>query len=298
MARVMTAAWPVPELLLLGVAAIWGASYSAVKYATLHLPVLEFLSLRFALTLLLLLPALWPLLRPGGLKQVGVGALLGLNLLAIFLCETFGVTLTSAAHAAFLVSLSVPFTPLLQWWLLRQPPSPATLWATAASLLGAVLLAWQPGLAAFKLGMGELLMVAAALLRALMVCMTRRLNENQQIPALTLTALQAAMIALGASGLSWAATGSTTTPLPESSGFWWVMGFLVLCCTVFAFFAQNYAASRASPSRVSLLMASEPVFGALVAVLWLGEVLSPLGWLGGLLIVGAALFMLRPEPAR
>ena len=52
MARVMTAAWPVPELLLLGVAAIWGASYSAVKYATLHLPVLEFLSLRFALTLL------------------------------------------------------------------------------------------------------------------------------------------------------------------------------------------------------------------------------------------------------
>ncbi|CAM3819134.1 hypothetical protein POHY109586_23530 [Polaromonas hydrogenivorans] len=59
---------------------------------------------------------------------------------------------------------------------------------------------------------------------------------------------------------------------------------------MFAFFAQNWALQRTSPSRVALLTSSEPAFGALFAVLWLGEGLSITGWLGGGLIVVAALW--------
>ncbi|MCY1530966.1 EamA-like transporter family protein [compost metagenome] len=74
------------------------------------------------------------------------------------------------------------------------------------------------------------------------------------------------------------------------------MAYLVLLCTVFAFFAQNHAASRSSPSRVSLLMGSEPVFGTAIAALGLGERIGAWGWAGGLLIVGAALWVsLAPE---
>jgi drug/metabolite transporter (DMT)-like permease len=67
-----------------------------------------------------------------------------------------------------------------------------------------------------------------------------------------------------------------------------VITWLVLACTVFAFFVQNYAAVRSAPSRVALLMGSEPLFGALFASLWLGERLSALGWVGGALIVVSA----------
>jgi drug/metabolite transporter (DMT)-like permease len=66
---------------------------------------------------------------------------------------------------------------------------------------------------------------------------------------------------------------------------------LVLGCTIFAFFAQNWALKHTSPSRVALLTSSEPAFGALFAVLWLGESLSVSGWVGGGLIVLAAMWV-------
>ncbi|MGL6040476.1 MAG: EamA family transporter, partial [Deefgea sp.] len=65
--------------------------------------------------------------------------------------------------------------------------------------------------------------------------------------------------------------------------------FLVLFCTLFAFFAQNYAIRRSTPSRVALLLGTEPVFGALFAAMVLGEALSANVILGGGLIVLASL---------
>jgi drug/metabolite transporter (DMT)-like permease len=71
------------------------------------------------------------------------------------------------------------------------------------------------------------------------------------------------------------------------------MAFLVLLCTVLAFFVQNHAASRTSPSRVALLMGSEPLWGALIAAVCLGEQLTQMGWLGGALIVASAAWVAR-----
>jgi drug/metabolite transporter (DMT)-like permease len=70
--------------------------------------------------------------------------------------------------------------------------------------------------------------------------------------------------------------------------------YLVLACTLFAFFAQNFAIKRSSPTRVGLLMGSEPAFGALFASVWLGEAVSAAGWIGGGLIVAASLMATVP----
>lgn len=285
------------ELMLLLVAAVWGGSYAVAKQATLQLPVLEFIALRFGLTFVVLLPALKPLWADARWRQgLAVGALLGANLLAIFVCETFGVSLTTASNAAFLISLCVAFTPFAEWWLLGQRPASRVFWAAGLSALGAALLsATSP--ADLHVGWGDGLMVLAAVLRAVMVCMTRRLAGRHAMPALTLTALQAGVMALGAAALSLVAApalGAWRMP-PASSAFWWGMAYLVLLCTVFAFFAQNHAASRTSPSRVSLLMGSEPVFGALIAVFGFGETVGAWGWVGGLLIVAAAWWVTLPR---
>ena len=307
-ARAVAAFGPA-ELMLLLVAAVWGSSYTFAKEATQQLPVLEFLALRFGLTFVLLLPALKPLFNGQGRQALRVGGLLGANLLAVFVCETFGVSLTTASNAAFLISLCVAFTPLVEWWMFGQRPDPRLFWAAALSVLGAALLSLTTGREA-SVGWGDGLMLLAALLRAVMVCMTRRLTHQSKaplqpplppLPALTVTALQSGVVALGAGALAWAGHvvhGQPWPALPTHGAFWGAMAFLVVFCTVFAFFAQNYAVARTSPSRVSLLMGSEPVFGALFAMLWLGESVSAGGWVGGLLIVVSAWWVTLPARTR
>jgi drug/metabolite transporter (DMT)-like permease len=175
---------------------------------------------------------------------------------------------------------------VVEWWLLGQRPARA-LWGFAAvSLLGALLLS---GGFQGALGWGDGLMLVAAVLRAITVCQTTRLTRHRTAPALALTAVQSGVIGLGCVGLALALPGGLP-PLPTEPAFWQSTVYLVLGCTVFAFFAQNWALKFSAPSRVALLTSSEPVFGALFAVLWLHESLSPLGWLGGALIVLAALW--------
>lgn len=283
------------EWLLLLVAALWGGSYSAAKLATDQLPVLQFLFLRFGLTFVLLLPALRGLAVPGWRAALAATSLLGANLLAIYLCETFGVSLTTASNAAFLISLCVAFTPLCEWWLLGQKPTGTVLAAAALSLAGAGLLAAQHGGGLTGLSWGDALMVAAALLRGVMVCLTRRVGQRHGLPALTTTAVQMGVMTLGTALLMAVAPGPGWVPLPAGAGFWGATAFLVLLCTVLAFFVQNHAVARTSPSRVALLMGSEPLWGALIAVLWLGERMALQGWLGGLLIVASAAWVTRPR---
>jgi drug/metabolite transporter (DMT)-like permease len=283
------------ELLLLLVAAVWGGSYAAAKLATQQLPVLEFLLLRFGLTFVILSPALWPLVRMPWRGALGGALMLGVNLLAIFVCETFGVSLTTASNAAFLISLCVAMTPFCEWWLLKQKPAATVFGAAALSMIGAGLLAFQHG-GGPMLAWGDGLMVFAAFLRGVMVCMTRKYGQSHRLPALTLTAIQMGVMTLGILLALLLVRGRAFHSLPVSASFWSAMAFLVLMCTVLAFFVQNYAASRTSPSRVALLMGSEPLWGALAAVLWMQETVTVQGWVGGGLIVLSAWWVTRRAP--
>jgi drug/metabolite transporter (DMT)-like permease len=154
------------------------------------------------------------------------------------------------------------------------------------SLLGAALL--SGGLVG-AFGFGDGLMLAAAVLRAINGCQTTKMTRHSSAPALAITAVQAGVIGFGSLALA-LCMPSGLPPLPVAPAFWHATLYLVLGCTIFAFFAQNWALKHTSPSRVALLTSSEPACGALFAVLWLGESLSVSGWVGGGLIVLAALW--------
>jgi drug/metabolite transporter (DMT)-like permease len=286
----------ISDLMLLAVAIVWGTSYGVAKVALAFYPVLGLLALRFGLTFVVLLPALRSLRRvkPSALAAaIGTGGLL----LSVLLAETFGISMTRASNAAFLISLCVVLTPLVEWALLRRKPSGIEWMAVVLSLAGAVMVSGG----VFIPTAGDALILLAALLRALMVCATRRVMRESTLAPLSVTAVQAGTVALGslvAAFMSGFVSGSQQwRGLPSLTGhgaFWASVVYLVLACTLFAFFAQNFAVKRSSPTRVALLMGSEPAFGALFAYAWLGEQLTVWGWGGGGLMVLASLLATAP----
>jgi drug/metabolite transporter (DMT)-like permease len=278
----------ISDLMLLAVAVVWGTSYGIVKSALAFYPVLGLLMLRFGITFVVLSPTLRELRHADvrTLRRV-LGA--GVLLLGIFLCETFGVLLTRAANAAFLISLCVVLTPLVEWSILGRTPGRAEWAAVALSVLGAWLLTHD---STFVFNAGDALILLAALLRALNVCATKRVMRDSTLPALSVTAVQSGVVALGSAAVTLVFAPQQWQRAPSFAGhgaFWASLLYLVLACTLFAFFAQNYAIKRSSPTRVALLMGSEPAFGALFAWLWLGERISTMGWVGGGLIVVASM---------
>jgi drug/metabolite transporter (DMT)-like permease len=282
----------ISDLMLLAVAMIWGTSYGVVKGALAVYPVLGLLALRFGLTFIVLSPALRSLRH---VKAPALAGTLGSSvlLLGIFLAETFGLSLTRASNAAFLISLCVVLTPLVEWVLLRRKPSNVEQIAIVLSFAGAVMVSGG----VFIPTPGDALILLAALLRALMVCVTKRVMRDPALAPLSVTAVQAGTVALGSLVVAATSGSQQWRALPSLAGhgvFWASVGYLVLACTLFAFFAQNFAVKRSSPTRVALLMGSEPAFGALFAYLWLGEQLAVRAWVGGSLMVFASLLAAVP----
>lgn len=280
-------AW-LTDLPLLLVAVVWGASYLAAKDITTARTVLAVLVLRFALVLPFLAAVGHRSLRALTAAQWRGAALLGLILAGIFLLETYGVVHTSATNAGLIISLTMIFTPLAESAVTRTRPSRAFLGAAALSVLGVLLLTQGAGFS--RPSLGDLLMLLAALARTLHVLAMSRTKAVQGADALSLTTVQLATAVAVFAILS---TGADTTPWAAAADFgpheWAGLLFLSVFCTLFAFFVQMWAVRRTSPSRVSLLLGTEPLWAAAAGIALGGERLGAFGLAGGVLVlVGTA----------
>lgn len=276
--------FPLTQVLLILVALFWGTSYGLTKSALVYTSVLLFISIRFSITFLCMFPIVIRDFRQGLNKDWKIAIPTGFILSAIFFCEVFGVSQTSASNAAFLISLTVILTAFAELLINKKRISNTLLGLTICSILGVLLLTSENGFD-FSLNTGDYFILTAALLRALMVTITKRFTEGKAITTSTLTALQSFIVANCAIVGVLIYMPFSEIILPVSLEFWLTMAYLVLFCTLFAFYIQNYAVRRTSPTRVSLLMGSEPLFGAIFAMMWLQETLSALQLLGGALIL-------------
>ncbi|MFF5023666.1 DMT family transporter [Streptomyces collinus] len=276
------------DLPVLLVAAFWGASYLAAKDVTTARTVLAVLVLRFALALPVLAVAGWRQLRALTGAQWRGAALLGLILSGIFLLETYGVVHTSATNAGLVISLTMIFTPLAEAAAERTRPTPPFLGAAALSVLGVVLLTQGAGFT--RPSLGDLLMLLAALARTLHVLVMSRLRAVRGAGALPLTTVQLGT-AVAVFALLSAGTGQS--PWATAAGFgvrqWAGLLFLAVLCTLVAFFVQMWAVRRTSPSRVGLLLGTEPLWAAAAGIALGGDRLGAVGLAGGaLVLVGTA----------
>ncbi|WP_370148644.1 DMT family transporter [Streptacidiphilus sp. EB129] len=272
------------DAVLLLVAVVWGSSYLAAKTATGVLPVLVVLFARYALSAIACLVLVLVAARRGQgwwtREEVAVGGILGVTQATVLVVETYGVAHTSAANAGLIISLTIVLTPLLDRTAGGGRLPPRFFAAGGVCLLAVALLISGSGFHTPRIG--DLLMLAAAVVRAVHVALVGRLTSRRAARPLQLTAVQTvvgtALFAIPAAS-SLPALGRIDAPV------WGQLFYLALFCSVFAFLAQTWAVQRSSASRASLLLGTEPVWAVAVGIGLGGERFTALAAVGAALMV-------------
>lgn len=277
------------DLLLSLVAISWGSTYLVAKELVTGDTVLALLSVRMLLAAGFMAVVMGFRRKRVSRAELLAGLPLGVLLGAVLTFETFGIAHTSATNAGLIISLTMLFTPVLESIVSRRRLPAAFFVAAFVAVIGVVLLS---GNGAFELpSAGDLLILGAAVLRAVHVVYMHRRTVGTALDLLHLTTVQLGTCALFFTACSFLYGEPAPIFLfrlgPQQ---WMMLLYLVLICTVFAFFVQIWAVRGTSPSRVSLLLGTEPVWAAVIGVTIAHDRIGAAGYCGVVLVlIGTAL---------
>ncbi|WGT47514.1 DMT family transporter [Tessaracoccus lacteus] len=272
---------------ILLVTAIWGSTFFIIKDAVSRVDPIDFLAVRFLVGALV--PSLIFLGRLRRLSWRQWSIALGLGVLYGFaqIAQTTGLQTTAASASGFLTGVYVVLTPLILWALFRVRPQRVTWVAVALAMAGIAVLSLS-GLTG--IGRGEALTLLGAALYALHIVMLDRFSRAMDPVSLATVQLIGIAIICGGAALP---TGIDFTP---DGVVWAAVLYTAIAAGIATMVLQTWAQRHIPPSRVVLLMAFEPVFATLFAVLFGGETLTLRFLLGGSMILAATLIGVRAGP--
>ena len=283
----------IADFSLLGIAFIWGLTFVMVQDAVRAYPVFAFLSARFILAFLAMLPiALLLRKRTAGWgaatplrSQIGAGALIGLILFAGYGFQTAGLQYTTPAKAGFITGLSVVIVPVLGMILARERPG-LTVWLGVGLATAGLALLSLMGVNLEKgINPGDVLVFFCALSFAAHIFVTGRFSHRMDPLVLTMTQiLTVAVLATTASYFF-----EPPTPVFPRGQPLFAAIFTGVLATAVAFGVQTVAQRFTTATHTALIFATEPVFAALASFILIGERLGPPQLLGGALIIAGML---------
>jgi drug/metabolite transporter (DMT)-like permease len=285
---------------LIGLTAIWGATFTIVHGAVRSYPPVSFLALRSGIAALVLLPVL--VRRRSELaRTVGGGAALGVLLFGGFATQTMGLALTTPARAGFITGLSVALVPLIGLAFGQRPPRRAVLGVLLAFVgLTIVSFGCQWGLPGCGLAkapttarmLGDALVLACAVFYAFQIVGVSHFTAR--LDPLLLNAVQLLVVA----ALS-AVIGSVwehPQGRPEA-GVWAAAAFVGLVATALVTAVWFHCQRHTTATHAALILSLEPVFAALFSWLWTREAMTTAIWLGGgLMVIGIVAAEIRVGP--
>ena len=266
-------------LLLMSI--IWGSSFFILKNTLESVSTLYVLAIRFSgAAVLLCLFSLRELKKLDRRYLLG-GALMGLCLLAAYVLQTYGLTLTTPGKNAFLTATYCVIAPFLGWLLLRRKPGGYNVLAAVVCIVGIGFVSLGSD---FSINPGDALTLCCGLFYALHILVIDRYAEGRS--ALLLTMVQFAV----AGALAWIAA-LLTEPVPKQIPPDAAISIVYLCvmCSALCNFLQTFGQKYTPAAGTAILMTLESVFGALFSAIFYHERFSLKLLLGFALIFSAVL---------
>ncbi len=284
---------------LAAAASIWGGMYVVSKFALDYIPPFTLLWMRYLTALCVLYPLAarqqrTPLTRNDhrAFLLVGfVGYVVSVGL------QFVGTRLSSAHNGAIITSASPAFILLFAWMMLGERMTARKLLSVMLATAGVlIVVGWDGGSAGGGNALlGNLALIGAAVTWALLSVLARKFSASLSPLAITTGAV------------FWAAI--MTTPLMvvewrflpvrglENPLLWGAVLYLGVVATAGAFYLWNKGLSLVEAGTASVFFFLQPVVGALLGWLILGEQLTASFFTGGSVILLAVLIASLPKKA-
>lgn len=279
---------------------LWGTGFYFGRLALNEMSVEYMVLYRFLFACVGLLPVAimervrltWPETR-----LLLISALLGVPVQ--FLLQFHGLALTTVSHAALMVG-TIPVMLALGAALFMGERLDAVGWlALVGSTVGVLLITLggsraQAGREHPTLE-GDLIVVLSMALSIAWVLLSKKLMETHSPPAVTAYTILAGTVMLAIWILGpralWVWIPNHSAPMPfahVSSTAWMALAVSGLACTATTTLLWNWGIHHVPASRAGVFLNIEPALGSVLGVKLLGERLGPFAWLGGGLILAAA----------
>ena len=282
---------------LLATAVVWGASFPTGKVVLDVMPPLSFASIRFILASLVLFAIL---AARGESLAVRWRDMVQLTLIGVFGYTLFqaiwalGLDLTTASKASILISTSPAFLALIS--VARGERPSLRNWIGIATAFAGVYLIVNNGLVRFQFDAqtwkGDALFVCAAILWAIYTGFAPPILQRHGALKATAYCMAIGALLLLPAGL-WqlsAMDWDRVTPLVVAN-----FAFIVVFSAALGFLWWFAGIGRLGVARAMPYMYLVPVFGVALAVLFLGETLSSVQIIGGVLVL-AGVSLARSAP--
>jgi drug/metabolite transporter (DMT)-like permease len=238
---------------------------------------------------------LLPVLRRASLTRREWTLLLTASFLGIpvqYLLQFYALSLTTVSHAALMVG-TMPVFLAIGATIFTHERLGWTGWlALAGSTCGVTLITLSGGHAQAAHGgpslKGDLLVVVSLMLSLGWILLNRHLMQGHSPVVVTAFGVFSGTIMLAA----WVLATSGPPPVHGlSPRVWFALAASGLLCTASTMLLWNWGIHHVPASRAGVFLNIEPAMGSLLGVVLLGDHLGPDAWLGGVLIIAAAIVL-------
>ena len=285
-----------PVIILLFVTIIWGATFVIVKSALKDISPLLFISIRFLVATVILLPFVFKISKSFNQQVVKEGILLGLIYFAGFAAQTMGLKYTTATKSAFITGTFVIFTPFFQIFFEKKPPRKEVVFGIFLCITGLIFLTSKGSslLGVFSeisesFGIGDLLTLLCAVFFALYIVYLDIVSKKNDYKPLVF--LQIATTGICGLVFSFLFSGLKVEVLEFtfSNNLLFAVFYTAILATVLTTTLQTKYQKYVSPTRAGIILSFEPIFAALCAFFVLNEKISNFGLIGCVLIFAGLL---------
>lgn len=276
---------------------IWGTGFLLGKWALSELSVGQLNFYRFLFASIAFAPATWRALRNPETRiarqdftLILVAALVGVPVQ--FLIQFAGLARTTVSHASLMVG-AVPVLLAAGSAIFAHERVTSGRWfALFASMVGAGLIAFgaSSGEAGNQASLSGDLLVAASLFTSVAwILITQGLMKTGRYSPVSASAyvITAGTLML----LVWVVVTEGLPPVHLSARTWACVVALGILATTLTTYLWNWGLARVPASQAGVFLNLEPVVGTLLGVILLHDVLGSYSILGGLLVIGAAIFV-------